>query len=89
MSRQVIWTLETVQNFKKYGNLTDFQYAVLETRISGMTQVSQAYYFSVSLSVIKKTISDLKVIYDKCQREHPELFNPRRNNVYEKWLDEN
>lgn len=89
MSRQVVWTLDTLNNFRKYGCLTDFQYEVLKTRISGMTQQSQAFFFNCSISVIRRTVSDLKVLYDKVQKEHPELFEPRKNNVYEKWLDEN
>lgn len=53
-----------------------------------MTRVQTSFYLSLSVSTIDKIVARLKQKYDIVQKEYPDELRPRRNSVYEAYMDE-
>ena len=69
MSKEVLWTQEVIDEFIRLGNLSELELKVLKTRVFNHWKIPyQAYKFSVSQSTIDRTIFNLKIKYDACQK---------------------
>ena len=88
MAHEVVWTRAVLEEFKREACLNEFQTELMETRISGMTIRQQAFYFHRSEATISREIRKLKKLYDEAQK-HSEILRPRKQSVYEDYMDDN
>lgn len=88
MAHQVKWTKKTFEDFCEYGMLNSEEIFLLKTRIDGMPISEQSYHLNCSPSTVDRKISLLKRKYDAVQKQHPDLFPPRKYSAKETWLDE-
>lgn len=87
MSHQVIWTKKVLDFFCDAANLTPLERDIMVTRLT-MTGIEQSQYLSISTSSLDRAIKRLKVKYDACQKEYPDVLKPRRNSASETYQDE-
>jgi len=87
VSHQVIWTKKVLDFFCDAANLTPLEREIMVTRLT-MSRVEQSQYLSISLSSLDRAIKRIKVKYDACQKEYPDVLKPRRSSAAETYLDE-
>lgn len=88
MAKQVKWTADKLEAFKKYALLSPDEAFIMETRIKGWSVTKQAQEMSRSESWVHKSIALLKKKYDAVQAEHPDELPPRKFSAKETWMDE-
>lgn len=64
MSKQVIWTKNTVCDFKELANLNEYEQSLLDLHAQGETAVSISFKLHVSTSKVYKDVRTLKSKYD-------------------------
>ena len=77
MYQQIPWTTELMENFIKYGNLTDREIEVLKLRVKEEKIYRIAMEINRGEATVSRIIKSINTKYDRCQKTHPELF-PRR-----------
>ena len=87
MSKQVVWTHDVMTNFIKMALLTEDEIFILESRVKGWTVTQQAMKLNKSESSVHRSINLLKKKYDIVQKEHPDMFPPRRSSAKETYMD--
>lgn len=82
MRHQVAWSEEVLQDFIKYGRLDAEQRKIMRLRTADNSDIEIADEIGISIPTYYRRIKELKSIYDKVQKEHPEM--PPRNILNEK-----
>lgn len=88
MAKQIKWTKKTFEDFCTYGMLNSDEIYILESRIKGTPISIQASHLCCSESTVSRTIAMMKKRYDAVQKQHPDLFPPRKYSAKETWMDE-
>lgn len=86
---KIHWTKKTYDIFCEEAMLSDFEKAILEERIKGLTVTEMSLKHNVSTSTIHKTIKNMRTKYDIIQEHYPEVFPVSYNSEQEKYMDEN
>lgn len=89
MSKQVVWTEKTLNDFIKLGNLNSEDEFIMRSRCKGMTVIQQSQALHCSESRVAKRISEIKKIYDYTQTQHPDILLPRKSSAKELYMDNN
>lgn len=87
MSRQVIWTKQSLETFIEEAYLTEEEIVILRTRLAGWTISEQADRLGVSVGTINRMIRRLKIKYDIVQRQYPQILPVRKNCAAELFMD--
>lgn len=82
MKHEVAWTKEVLEDFIKYGELNAEQRKIMRLRTADNTDLEIASDCGISVATYYRRIKELKGIYDKIQKEHPEM--PLRTTLNEK-----
>lgn len=90
MGKTVIhWTKKTFEIFSEEAMLSDFEKAILEERIKGVTVIEMSMKHNCSTSTIQKTIKKMREKYDIIQVQHPDIFPVSRVSKEEIYMDNN
>ena len=85
-----VWTDRKIKLFVEYGNLNADEEFIWRTRLRGYTVTQQCEALTISPSTAARMIAKIKRVYDAVQKEYPEEFPVRKENVkIEKFMDEN
>lgn len=87
MSKQVVWTEKTLNDFIRLGNLNEEDEFIMRSRCKGMTVIQQAEALHCSESRVAKRISQIKKVYDYTQKQHPDMLPPRKASAKELYMD--
>lgn len=82
MVHEVAWTKSVLNKFIIYGNLTNEQRKIMRLRTADNTDIEIADEMGFSVSTYYRRLRKLKKIYDRVQKEHPEM--PLREELNEK-----
>lgn len=82
MKHDLAWSKEVLTDFIQYGNLTEEQRKIMRLRTADNTDLEIAHDVGISVSTYYRRVKELKSIYDRVQKEHPEM--PPRNRLNEK-----
>lgn len=87
MSKQVIWTKNTLEFFLEHSMMNDFQKQIMIDRCQNMTVIQMSLKYHCSESTVHKEIAKIKKIYDVVQNEHPDILPPRKKSAKELYMD--
>lgn len=82
MKHEVAWTKDILNKFVGYGHLNKEQRLIMRLRTADNTDKEIAFEVGISVPTYYRRIAELKSIYDRVQKEHPEM--PKRNILNEK-----
>ena len=87
IKKQVPWTKSRIDKFVELGMLNEEQEYLMRSRVRGATVTEQAMHLNCDPSTIHRKIKKIKEIYDVVQKEHADIFPPRRTSKEEEYMD--
>lgn len=86
MTKQILWTQVSLDEFIRLGALTEDEEKIIRSRVKGMTVTQQAREFGMSESSVARIIRRLKDKYDAVQ-PYSDKLPPRRSSAKEDYMD--
>lgn len=78
MKSKIEWNVDMLANFIRLGHLTEEQKEIMRLRTSDNLDKEIADELGVSIATYYRRLAEIKAIYDKIQKENPEIFPERR-----------